>query len=157
MTTKRRFIPLILLMLLGGCVGYARGHYMVGVESSPPPPRVVYADPRPGYVWVDGHWAWVDYRWVWYDGYYIPHRPGYLYVQGHWAHRGGRYVWVNGHWERGHHRPAPSVITRDHRGHGTATRHVRTRSHDGRAVRVKGTPSRPSRPAGKVRVRDHRR
>jgi len=40
------------------------------VEEGPPPPRAVYVESRPGWVWIPGHWL---------------RRPG-------------RYVWVEGHW-----------------------------------------------------------
>lgn len=80
--------------------------------SEPPPPRYTYVDYRPGYVWIDGHWAWHG-RWVWSEGYWVPERRGHYYVQGHWARRGGRHVWVDGSWRRG---KAPAgVRSRDHR------------------------------------------
>jgi hypothetical protein len=90
------------LGLGSGCV--ARGHYSTGavVASQPPPPRYEAADPRPGYVWVDGRWDWdPGYgEWVWYEGYYEPMRPGYVYVRGNWVNRGSQYVYERPRWQR---------------------------------------------------------
>lgn len=79
-------------------------HLAIGPWS----PRYV-PPPRPGYVWVPGHWH--HGRWV--PGYWRPVGPaprGYVWVPGHW--RGNTYVegywrparrpgkvWVEGHYD----------------------------------------------------------
>lgn len=78
--------------------------------------------PRPGWVWVEGHY---DEDGNWIPGYWRPafDRPGYVWVPGHWngavyvdgywreADRPG-FVWVEGHyegnrWVPGYWAPAP--------------------------------------------------
>lgn len=54
--------------------------------------------PRPGYVWVHGHWTRPYNRWLWRDGYWLRHRPGLYWHQPHWAMRGNRYVFIGGRW-----------------------------------------------------------
>jgi hypothetical protein len=77
---KRWLLALTLPMMLGGCYVHGRGHVEYAAYD-PPPPRYVYADYRPGYVWVDGYWYWNTNRYLWRDGYYIRERPGYVWVQ----------------------------------------------------------------------------
>jgi hypothetical protein len=90
------------LGLASGCVASGRYHASgVVVASEPPPPRYEAADPRPGYVWIDGHWDWdPSYgEWVWYEGYYEPERVGYVYVRGNWVNRGDHYVYERPRWQ----------------------------------------------------------
>jgi len=37
-------------------------------------PSLIVEDygPRPGYIWVRGHWAWDGAEWIWTPGYYDP-------------------------------------------------------------------------------------
>jgi hypothetical protein len=124
----KRWLP-VLLVVLGlsvafastGCVASGRGTVRGGatiVYSEPPPPRVYYVAPRPGWIWVDGSWSWSGSRWVWVDGYWLRERPGYVYERGYWQRSGTRYVWVQPRW-------------REHRGN------VNVRSRPGRPnVRV---------------------
>jgi YXWGXW repeat-containing protein len=96
--TKKWLVALGLAAgLLAGCLVRGHGAYVVAV--APPAPRAtVVVEPRPGYLWIEGHWAWVDDRWTWLDGYWEAERPGYVWVQGYWEPRGGRYHWIDGHW-----------------------------------------------------------
>jgi hypothetical protein len=69
------------------------------VRAAPPPPRVEEAPaPRPGFVWVNGHWKWAHGDYVWEPGHWKEVRVGYHWVAGHWAERGAGWVWVEGHW-----------------------------------------------------------
>ena len=79
---KRLLLLLALPVLLSAC--YARGGY-VAVATAPPPPRAVVVDPRPGYIWVDGHWVWNGATWGWNDGYWEADRPGYVWIGGNWV------------------------------------------------------------------------
>ncbi|HET9619775.1 MAG TPA: hypothetical protein VFP84_00315 [Kofleriaceae bacterium] len=38
-------------------------------------PALIVEDygPRPGYVWVRGHWGWNGGEWIWTPGYYNPY------------------------------------------------------------------------------------
>jgi hypothetical protein len=97
---------LIGLVAAAGCYAGTSGYTTtgrVGVTAyveEPPPPRQIYYDERPGYVYVHGRWIHDGYRWRWVDGRYVRQRPGQVYRQGYWDTRGGRHVWVDGSWER---------------------------------------------------------
>lgn len=82
---------------LPGC--YAEEPYGVGYAQygEPPPATEVYAEERPGYVYVNGHYDWYNGGWAWRGGTYIAEQPGQVYIQGYW--NGGRYY--GGRWERG--------------------------------------------------------
>lgn len=95
-------IPTLALVLASGLVSNpaeARPHVRVVVPA--PRVHVVISPwaygyrpvPRPGWVWVDGHYADGG---VWVPGYWMPSRPrpGYAWVPGHWE--GDRYV--DGYW-----------------------------------------------------------
>jgi hypothetical protein len=81
MMLKRWLLALALPLMLGGCYVHGRGHVAYPAYD-PPPPRYVYTEVRPGYVWVDGYWYWHSNRYLWRDGYYIRERPGYVWVRG---------------------------------------------------------------------------
>ena len=88
-------------MALGsGCIADGQYRGSMVVRSQPPPQRVIVAESRPGYVWVDGRWNWDDSstEWVWYDGYYEPERVGYDYEGGRWDNRSDGYVYVQPRW-----------------------------------------------------------
>jgi WXXGXW repeat (2 copies) len=73
----------------------------IGINLTPPPDRVevVPRAPRPGVVWIRGHWNRAGGQWVWVGGRWDrPPRPGGVWVRGHYAHRAGGVVWVRGHW-----------------------------------------------------------
>jgi hypothetical protein len=107
----RRVIPFLLSALLGGCTVGAGPAYVV--ESTPPPPRHTYVQPRSGLLWVEGHWEFVGGHWMWHDGHWIRERPGYTWQPGVWIRAGGHYQWRGGHWERGDR--VRRVRVRDHR------------------------------------------
>jgi hypothetical protein len=109
---KRWLLALALPVVLGGCYVHGRGTVAYAAYD-PPPPRYVYADVRPGYVWVDGNWYWNNNAYLWRDGYYVAERPGYLWVQGSWYGR----QWRPGYWREHNYarqpvyvRPAPSRV-----------------------------------------------
>ncbi len=86
--------PLAFVLGLGACAGTAS----YTVEAPPPRNRVEVVVERPGFVWVDGHWAQPDGRWVWRSGYYERERPGHVFVRGRYERRGHQHVYVNGQW-----------------------------------------------------------
>jgi hypothetical protein len=115
---KPLLLALALPLLLGGCYVHGRGEVAYAAYD-PPPPRYVYADYRPGYVWVNGYWNWNRDRYHWRNGYYVAERPGYHYVQSSW--RGRRYQ--PGHWQRGRAVSRPAARGHGHR-HGGNVRYV---------------------------------
>jgi hypothetical protein len=69
------------------------------VRVAPPAPRAeAPPPPRPGFVWVNGHWKWAHGDYVWEPGHWKEVRVGYHWVPGHWAERGGGWAWIEGHW-----------------------------------------------------------
>ncbi|MFZ5479905.1 MAG: hypothetical protein ACOZNI_24285 [Myxococcota bacterium] len=95
---------------------HRHGHVVV----APPAVRIVVSpwhpdyrpDPRPGWVWMPGHWEGRD----WVAGRWVPehHRAGYVWVDGYWS----GHHWVDGYWQ-----PVGRV---DERGHVEAEK----RHHD---------------------------
>lgn len=64
------------------------------------PVEVIGIAPRPGYIWIGGHYVWRG-RWVWVPGYWSRPPVGYaVWVPGHWDRRPGGWIWVEGHWRR---------------------------------------------------------
>ena len=64
-------------------------------KDRPPP------DPRPGYVWSEGHYAEnEDLTWSWQSGTWLQVRPGFVYVQGQYGKNGERFYWIEGYWRR---------------------------------------------------------
>jgi hypothetical protein len=72
---NKALLPLVVGLLLGGCVIAAEP--VPVVYGPPPPPRVEYVPvaPGPAYVWMPGYWSW--------------HGRGYGWRGGHWARRSG--------------------------------------------------------------------
>jgi hypothetical protein len=100
------FPTLIAGALSAACTAGYSGYTTTGTATvytatprvAPPPPRVVYRDHRPGYVYVQGRWVWDGYQWTWVEGRWLRQRAGYVYDQGYWDRRGDTYVWVSGRW-----------------------------------------------------------
>jgi hypothetical protein len=71
--------------------------------EAPPPPRVEVRPepPRPGMVWMEGHWEWSPqtrtYRWV-AGEFAEPPRPRAVWSPGHWQQRPDGWVFTPGHW-----------------------------------------------------------
>ena len=100
-----------------GCVARTRTVYVerrggpVVVEPAPPPGAIivveppppdryeVYPDPRPGYIWIRGHYVHEGRGYAWVPGYYerLP-RSGAVWEPGHWDRVRGGYIWVEGRW-----------------------------------------------------------
>ena len=61
-------------------------------ERIPPPPTVEH-------VWVAGCWAWDAGAYVWLPGHYRARpRPGVVWVDGHWVRHERGWRWVDGYW-----------------------------------------------------------
>lgn len=65
------------------------------VEQVPRPPGAGY------HVWRPGYWNWTGVRYLWIPGMYlIEPRPGVVWVPGHWVARDRGWVWAGGYWRR---------------------------------------------------------
>ena len=73
---------------------------VVVAPSAPPAAlvEVIPYAPDPTYVWAPGYYTW-NGGWVWVGGRYIVRpRPGVVWVGGHWGRHGRGYVWIGGGW-----------------------------------------------------------
>jgi hypothetical protein len=115
-----------------GCILRTRGTVAYTVDSRPPPPRRVYVESRPGYVWVDGYWYWGGGDWLWTDGYWVDEQPGQVYIQGRWIVRGGRHYWQPGGWRARANARGTVVVRGDGRGRRDVQVHEKRdhRDHD---------------------------
>ncbi len=93
-TAKLRLLALLFSLTLA-CGGPRGG---VRLVAAPPPPPPAQVQPRPGHVYVAGHWDLVDDAWSWREGYWVPQRPGFSWVDGEWIDAGGYWRWRAGHW-----------------------------------------------------------
>jgi hypothetical protein len=87
-----------LAILIAATISAACGARTYGpARGRPPPSRMLAMTPRPGFVWIQGHWSWRD-RWVWEPGSWEPLRPGQAWHPGAWIVVAGRYEWSPGRW-----------------------------------------------------------
>ena len=109
MATFERFCALAMaLTVLGGCVVEQPAPRPVVVEERPPPVVVRVAPPvevveevpppRPGFIWVRGHWRWNGSAHEWERGHWEAERVGYRYVQPRWEHVGEEWHFTAGFW-----------------------------------------------------------
>lgn len=85
---------------LASAPAQAAGYIGIEVGGPPPPPRYERIAPRPGMVWVRGHWQWRHGRYVWVPGHAVRARPGYAWVQPAWRPYGPRWRFQAGYWAR---------------------------------------------------------
>src|SRR5262245_58641872 len=56
--------------------------------EAPPPPREERMAPRPGFVFIGGHWDWKDGKWAWVAGRFEKERAGKKWRPHRWEQRG---------------------------------------------------------------------
>ena len=78
--------------------------------EAPPPPREEKIAPRPGFVWIGGHWDWKDGKWAWMAGRWEKERPGKKWRPARWEKKDKEYVLVQGDWEDGGGGPGVAVV-----------------------------------------------
>jgi hypothetical protein len=87
----RKIIVAAMLAASFGSIAIPAGAEII-VRIAPPELRMEVAPaPRPGSLWVDGHWDWRNNRHQWVAGNWIRERPGYRYNQPNWAERDGHW------------------------------------------------------------------
>jgi hypothetical protein len=94
---------IILAAMLTACFGSIAtpATAVVVVLVAPPPLRAeVSPPPRPGHVWVNGHWEWRQHHHQWIAGTWLRERHGYRYSQPAWVERDGRWYMERGTWRR---------------------------------------------------------
>ena len=58
------------------------------------PPR-----PSPAHVWVSEEWTPAGGTYAYHAGYWaVPPRPGAIWIAGHWRNTRGGSIWIAGHW-----------------------------------------------------------
>ena len=97
---KRLALAAMLAISLGGIATPASAQ--IYLRIGPPEPRVeMVPEPRPGYVWVAGHWEWRNQRHQWIKGVWLRERRGYEYYPPAWVERDdGRWNHQRGKWKR---------------------------------------------------------
>lgn len=94
---KKQLLGLAAAVMLGGGAVYAQA--VVRVAPPLPVVEVRPVASGPKYVWTGGYYRWYGGRYVWTAGRWVyPPRPGVVWVPGHWAQRSGGWVWIQGHW-----------------------------------------------------------
>ena len=96
-----RLRDVALAISLAGCVATGSIQGMTVVYVEPPQPKLEAMVPRPGYVWVKGHWDHRDGQWTWVRGRYERDRPGSRWQEGRWERRGEAWYWFEGEWVSG--------------------------------------------------------
>ncbi len=99
-----KFKKLTLAALLAAAIGATAvpAYADIFVRVAPPALRVEVApEPRPGYLWVEGHWDWRNGRHEWVGGTWVRERHGYIYNPARWEERDGRWHLDRGGWRRG--------------------------------------------------------
>lgn len=102
---KRQLLLAAAVLATGSVFGLlsptAQAHDDYHYRNPPPPPRYeARPGPRPGQVWVPGHYDRMHGNYAWRGGYWQPARPGYRYVPDRWAQ--GPHGWYKrpGYWSR---------------------------------------------------------
>lgn len=94
---KKWMLAMAATALLGTSAAFAQ--VVVPVAPPPPVIEHRPHQPGPEFVWVDGYHHWDGHRFSWIGGHWVrPPRPGAVWVSGHWDPRPGGYIWVPGHW-----------------------------------------------------------
>ena len=102
MKFQKLTLAAVLAAAMGGTVVPAYADIFVRV--APPEMRVeTVPDPRPGYIWVNGHWDWRNNRHEWVRGTWLRERHGYVYNPSHWDEREGQWRLDRGGWHRADH------------------------------------------------------
>jgi len=93
---RRTFFALMVAM---SCMSYQSNAQLIVNIRPARPVYVRPAPPSPRHVWVDeewredhGHYAFAGGHWV------VAPRPGAMWVPGHWVRRPRGWVWRPGHW-----------------------------------------------------------
>jgi len=56
--------------------------------------------PSPRHVWVDEEWTPNGGAYAYHPGHWVEGpRPGAVWIPGHWANRPGGSFWIAGHWK----------------------------------------------------------
>ena len=78
------------------------GSAQIYIKVRPVPPVIVRtAPPSPRHIWVDEEWEERNGRYEYAGGHWIePPRPGAVWIPGHWKRGSHGEWWVRGHWRR---------------------------------------------------------
>ncbi|MEO8707012.1 MAG: hypothetical protein ABI867_43695, partial [Kofleriaceae bacterium] len=69
--------------------------------GAPPALKEERFDPRPGSVFVRGHWDWDNGEWTWVAGRWERERAGQRWREDKWEQKNGDWTFVAGGWEAG--------------------------------------------------------
>ena len=77
----------------------AEAQFVVRIRPVAPVIRVRPVCPSPRHAWVNGEYVWRGDQYVYTEGYWsMPPRPGLVWIEGHWKDTRRGWKWVPGHW-----------------------------------------------------------
>ena len=102
MSGLRAALSLAGVLAIGNCVPQAQpGVGVVYVDRTPPGRLIEVAGvpPRPGAIWMSGHWRWSGREFYWVPGEWVAVRPGYrTWVPARWIKTRRGWYFIEGHW-----------------------------------------------------------
>ncbi|NDC42794.1 MAG: hypothetical protein EBZ77_14800 [Chitinophagia bacterium] len=94
----RQFRISIAIFLLSLLVQRSFAQIVVAVRPVRPVYTRIAA-PTPRHVWIEEEWVPSGGTYIFRGGRWMaPPRPGLVWVTGHWRHRRRGWVWIPGHW-----------------------------------------------------------
>lgn len=108
---------------IGAGTASAQQRAIVITEAPPAPRYEVAPDPRPGRVWVEGHYAWRNGEYTWVQGHWQRAQRDMVWRQAEWVQRpDGSWVFREGRWVPDRRGNAYGNRHRDNDGDGVANR-----------------------------------
>ena len=89
------------LLVLLGVISVLLADCIVTYPTFGPPEmraEAIVGGPRPGYVWIGGHWGWSGGNYVWTRGHWAKAKRGRTWEPGRWEQRGRKWAWRDGRW-----------------------------------------------------------
>jgi hypothetical protein len=94
-----RILTMLSIVLLFAITSSKAQEIVVGVRPAHPAFVRRPFRPSPRHIWVSPEYVPSGGAYVYKPGYWaLPPRPGTVWVGGHWVHRHRGYVWVAGGW-----------------------------------------------------------
>jgi len=102
MKSSKRFLTLLIAIVLFGFTVQSLSARPVYVKKTPPARKVVVKPAKPHHnaIWVKGHWSWKKDSYKWVGGHWLKSKPGYIWVDGHWKKTKHGWIRIAGHWKK---------------------------------------------------------
>jgi len=93
-----RILTALSIVLLFAISNSKAQEVVIGVRPGPVVVRRPFR-PSPRHVWVAPEYVISGGTYIYKPGYWaLPPRPGTIWIAGHWIHRPHGYVWIAGRW-----------------------------------------------------------